>query len=303
MKLELNPINKLAIGSLLVAALVLQIPLRRSLDRTQQAQPAEWLYVSSGTLLRHMSFGYEGLLADVYWTRVVQYYGREHLSKHPRFQLLGPLLRTTTTLDPHLLVAYRFGAIFLAEKPPDGAGKPAEALELLRRGIVANSGYWRFWEDMGFVYYWDLHDYAAAGRMFATGSERPGAEIWMKTLAAAVAAKGGEIHTSQVLWSQIYRTAENGSICKNAVEHLAALKALEDLRALDRLLFVYKSREGYSAKSFRDLMSAGILHGMPIDPSSSPYVIGTDGTARLGPGSRVDLKLLQQHRPVDSGAN
>src|SRR5579885_3279423 len=141
-----------------------------------------------------------------------QYYGRERLSGHPRFDLLGPLLRITTTLDPHLIIAYRFGAVFLAEQPPGGAGQPAEALQLLRRGIVANPQYWRLWQDLGFIYYWDLHDYRAAARVFRAGSERPGAEIWMKTLAAAVAAKGGDLRTSQVLWAQIYRATEDETV-------------------------------------------------------------------------------------------
>lgn len=279
--------------ALLVVAFVLQVPIRSSLDRAKPPKSPEWLYVSSETLLRHLSLGYEGLLADIYWTRVIQYYGREHLSKHSQFQLLGPLLRITTTLDPHLLVAYRFGAIFLAERPPAGAGQPQEALQLLRRGIVDNPGYWRFWEDLGFIYYWNLHDYAAAARTFNIGSQRPGAAIWMKTLAAAVATKGGGIRTSQILWSQIYRTAENDSMRENAREHLAALKAFEDLRGLDGVLFVYKSKEGRSARSLADLVAAGLLPSVPLDPSGSPYVVGPDGNARLGPASGIDLRWLQ----------
>ena len=38
------------------------------------------------------------------------------------YQLLYPLLDITTTLDPHFNIAYRFGAIFLSEPYPGGAG-------------------------------------------------------------------------------------------------------------------------------------------------------------------------------------
>ncbi|MGH9470386.1 MAG: hypothetical protein ACRD1N_08610 [Terriglobia bacterium] len=281
--------------ALLVAALVLQAAARRALD-PREAAPGEsspLLFISSGATLRHMSLGYEGLLADVYWTRAVQYYGRQRLAGQSHFELLGPLLRITTTLDPHLIAAYRFGAIFLAERPPAGAGHPQEALQLLRKGAVANPEYWRLWEDMGFIYYWDLHDYASAARTFRIGSERPGAALWMKTLAAAVAAKGGELRTSQALWFQIYRTAENDSIRKSAIDHLAALKAVEDLQALDHALFVYKSKEGRTAASLNTLVAAGFLRGIPLDPSGRPYVIGPGGKAALASGSRVDLRLVQ----------
>jgi tetratricopeptide (TPR) repeat protein len=253
----------------------------------------EALYFPSGTLLRRMSLGHEGLLANIYWTRVVQYFGRKRLEQETRYELLGPLLRITTELDPHLIIAYRFGAIFLASKGPAGAGKPQEALQLLRRGIVANPDYWRLWQDLGFVYYWDLKDYESAARVFRAGSERPGALAWMKVLAATVAAEGGDIQTSRLLWSEIHRYADNDQIRKSAEEHLIALKAQEDMASLERLLGQYRAREGKAPASFQALVAAGYLRALPRDPTGAPYIIGADGRVRLSPASKVDLRLLQ----------
>jgi hypothetical protein len=288
------PIQPL-LGSILALALVLQCALRRTIDRTQlgRGHEPELLYLSSGQLIKHLSLGFDGLLADVYWTRTIQYYGRERLSPHPNYSLLGPLLRITTLLDPHLLVAYRFGAIFLAMRPPDGAGEPQQAMDLLRRGIVANPEYWRLWEDLGFIEYWDLHHYVAAARIFKAGSTRPGAQIWMKTLAASVAARGGEFRTSQLLWTQVYQTAENAAVRKSAMEHLAALKAHEDLQSINQLLDAYRKREERPAQSLQELVTAGMLRAIPVDPSGLPYVLSPDGAARLSPGSPINLRLLQ----------
>jgi hypothetical protein len=285
----------LTLGGILVLALVLQVALRQRIDPAQQAStPApELLYVSSGTLLPRLSLGFDGLLADIYWTRAIQYYGRERLTRHPDYRLLAPLLRITTALDPQLLIAYRFGAVFLAARPPDGAGQPGQAMQFLRQGIVANPDYWRLWEDLGFIQYWNLHDYADAARTFQAGSERPGAAVWMKTLAATVAAKGGEIRTSQLLWSQVYQTAGNDQIRESARNHLAALKAYEDIQSLDRLLGVYKKNAGHPARSLQDLVTAGLLHGIPIDPSGAPYGVSPDGAARLSPSSSINLQLAR----------
>ena len=74
----------------------------------------EVLYISSPKALKKMSLGYDGLLADIYWTRAVQYFGSKHHDGSHNFDLLAPLLEITTTLDPHLLVAYEYGANFLA---------------------------------------------------------------------------------------------------------------------------------------------------------------------------------------------
>ncbi|MGH9454366.1 MAG: hypothetical protein ACRD2O_10410 [Terriglobia bacterium] len=272
-----------------------QIPMRwvsDSLAGSNAETPPE-LYVRSGKVLKALSLGYDGLLADIYWTRVVQYFGTESLAQSKRFDLLGPLLFLTTDLDPHLIVAYRFGAIFLAEKPPAGANQPQLSLQLLRRGIVQNPDYWRFWQDLGFIYYWDLKDYATAARVFKTGSERPGAQYWMKALAASVAVKGGELRTSQILWSQIYQHAENDSIRHSALDHLATFKAREEMDAIDGLITDYRAREGRAPASLRDLVAAGFLRGIPQDPSGAPYTLGPDGHAQLSSQSEVNMRLLK----------
>jgi hypothetical protein len=280
---------------LLLLCLLGLIPIQRSIDlRTGSDQGvADVLFLPSGKFLRQLSLGYEGLLADIYWTRVVQYFGGKRLAHSTEFKLLGPLLQITTDLDPHLLIAYRFGSIFLADKPPRGAGQPLEALALLHRGIVANPDYWRFWEDVGFVYYWDLKDYAAAARAFQTGSERPGAMQWMRAMAAKVAAQGGQLATSRFLWSEIARQADNQQIRKNAEDHLIALEAAEEISKLGELVALYNSRQGRPARSFQALVVAGYLRALPRDPSGAPYILDASGRVRLNPRSSVDLSLLQ----------
>jgi hypothetical protein len=277
---------------LLVTSGLALVPARKGIDGPH-SETGEVLYWGSGETLRHLSLGYEGLLADIYWTRAVQYYGRQRLTQPGRFDLLGPLLQITTTLDPQLIVAYRFGAVFLAEKPPSGAGQPLQALHLLRLGIAANPDYWRFWEDLGFVYYWDLQDYVSASRAFRIGSERPGAQLWMKTLAAAVAAKGGDRETARLLWSEIDRHADNEQIRRSAQHHLAALAAQEDLGRLNILLVRYREHFGQPPGAFGELVAAGLLSRVPVDPSGVPYVVDSHGQAALSPASGVDLKLVR----------
>src|SRR5579872_3475646 len=94
--------------------------------RGKQATLEEVLYVPSGKTLKQLSLGYSGVLADIYWTRAVQYYGQKLATRRPdlRYDLLYPLLDITTDLDPHLIVVYEFGSVFLSQRPPVGAGQP-----------------------------------------------------------------------------------------------------------------------------------------------------------------------------------
>ena len=63
--------------------LVLSFPasvlVLRGTDRLRpQATLEDVLYISSPKVLKRASLGYDGLLADIYWTRAVQYFGSRH---------------------------------------------------------------------------------------------------------------------------------------------------------------------------------------------------------------------------------
>ena len=82
---------------LLVVCLAGSVLLLRRLDQIRTgATLEEVLYISSPKALKRMSLGYDGLLADIYWTRAVQYFGNKHHDGAQRYDLLAPLLEITT---------------------------------------------------------------------------------------------------------------------------------------------------------------------------------------------------------------
>src|SRR6202000_1547540 len=206
-----------------------------------------------------MSLEYAPLMADLYWTRVVQYYGDKAARRDANFELLWPLLDVTTTLDPNLLVAYRFGSMFLSESEPSGAGGPDLAIQLVQRGIDANPEYWRFYQDLGFIDYFELHDSAKAGAASLEGSKKPGALPWMKVLAAKVSDQGDTPETSAFLWNDIYTTTTDPQMKENAGTHLQLLKSDEDCKAIDALSAEFEKRNSRKPTSIQELVSAGLL--------------------------------------------
>ena len=138
----------------LICAVLIK-PVQDSFEarRGDPGPDADLLYFSSPALLKKMALGYDGLLADFYWMRTIQYYGRrEEANKRPvRFKNLSTLLEITTTLDTDLLDAYRAGSCFLSEPDPIGAGQPEEAIKLLDRGIPAHPLEWQLSYNKGFV--------------------------------------------------------------------------------------------------------------------------------------------------------
>jgi hypothetical protein len=272
--------------------------LQKGIDaRTRtEAQAKEELLLTSPSAIKKMSLGYESLLADIYWTRAVQYYGTR-LGAHRRtYNLLWPLLDITTTLDPKIIPVYHFGAIFLAE-PAVGANRPDLALKLVKRGVAANPTVWGLYSDLGFLYYWHFRDYKDAAEAYLAGSETPQGPAWMKIMAARMNQKLGSIDTSLMIWSQIYNSHTDPNIRKLALKTLRGLKAQKDEQTIDGLADQYRQRFGHYPGSMDALAKAGYVRGIPVDPDGYPYVLGPDGKSSLDPHSTITIPKVPTTPP------
>jgi tetratricopeptide (TPR) repeat protein len=271
-----------AASILLLLSLASSVLLLRRLDQVRtHATLEEVLYFNSPKLVKRLSLGYDGLLADIYWTRAVQYFGNRHFVAANDYKLLSPLLEITTALDPKLIVAYQFGANFLGPRPPEGAGQPDKAVALVEYGIRNNPDNWKLYYELGFIYYYmEPKDYAKAAEAFERGTKVPNAHPFLRVLAAQMAQHAGEIQTARMLWQAAYATTQEDLIRKNAVAHLRALKVDEDITELEKMVARYREQTGVLPSSFNVLIGAGMLLGVPVDPDGKPYKL-VDGRIEL----------------------
>jgi hypothetical protein len=284
------------LSALLVACMVGSLFLLRQVDRLRSGSTLEEvLYVSSPKLLKKLSLGYDGLLADIYWTRAVQYFGGKHATGAARYDLLAPLLEITTALDPHLIVAYQYGANFLSPPPPNGAGMPKRAIELMEFGIRNNPEEWRLYYEDGFIHYTDLKDYAGAADAFARGAGLPNAHPFLKILAARMAENAGSWETARMMWVTSYQTTTDPSIRANAMAHLRALQVDEDVTVLEALVERFREKAGRLPASFGEIEAVGMLRGTPADPLGRPYKLAANGRVEV----RVpdDLPFIEKGMP------
>jgi hypothetical protein len=257
------------------------------------------LYLRSGPAIRRLSIGYQALAADLYWIRVIQYYGgtklrlasassaaASHDDRDEPYPLLYPLLDVTTTLDPRFNIAYRFGAIFLAEPFPGGAGRPDLALALLEKGLRERPDKWEYMQDAGFVHYWWRHDYQAAAEWFRRASEIPGAPWWLRSLAATTLSEGGDRQSSRLMWQSIRQSAEIDWLKTDADRRLAQLDALDQIDSLQRVVNDVAGR-GLAVADWLSLVRSRALPGIPVDPTGTAYELGEAQQVRLSPKSSL----------------
>ena len=216
------------------------------------------------------------------------------LERTPRGLIcLAPCCASRPNSTPSCSIAYRYGAIFLAEKAPAGAGQPEAALQLLRRGHRRQPGLLATVAGPGIHLLLGSEGLRQRGARLPGRQREAGRQALGKSLAASVAAQGGAAQTSRLLWSEIYRQADNDQIRVSAENHLRALQAQEEIESLNALLTEYRQGVGRPAHSFRELVAAGLLRARPRDPTGAPYQVGSGGLTTLAPGSKIDLRLVQ----------
>jgi hypothetical protein len=269
-------------ASCLALSMTGSILLLRNIDRIRpQASIDDVLYLSSPKMIKRASLGFDGLMACIYWTRTVQYFGHRHFNREHSYHELGALLEITTTLDPQLFPAYQLGASFLAPPPPNGAGEPARAIHLMEFGIAHDPDNWQLYYNLGFVYYTELKDYKQAAEIFARGSQVPGAHPFMKILAAQMAEHAGDLATARLLWSATFETSHETDIRQNALEHLRAISVDEDVTNLQAAVARFGEKNGRLPASMAELVAAEHLPEIPADPDSNAYELTPQGRVQI----------------------
>src|SRR5215207_2984020 len=241
----------------------------------------ESLYLD-GKTARRISLAFNGLAADWYWMRSLQYVGRKVINDNDvpidnlgllNLKLLAPLLDTATTLDPEFLDPYEYAAIVLP------AINVNDAIRITKKGIDANPNAWRLCQHLGYIY-WQQRDYQAASEMYARGAQIAGAPPWMEAMRAKMTADGGSRSTAREIYSRMYEQSADEKVKDMARRRLLQLDSLDQRDSLRKLLAAYQTRTGTCPNSwkeiealFRVLRVPVAASGAPLDPSGMPYVL------------------------------
>ena len=249
----------------------------------------EALYLWSGRHVKRLFPGFESVAADIYWIRTVQYFGgRRAFTQDRQFALLEPLIDITVTLDPRFDIAYRYGAVFLSEPQPAGAGRPARGVALLERGARANPTNWRLHKELGYFHFVFLHDADTAAGVLLRAAEIPGAADWLRTMAADLKGRGGDRETSRRMWRQMYEDAEAGALKTNALTHLRVLDALDGRDRVQAAVDRFRASRGRAPSSLDELVKAGLLRATPADPAGVAFAYDA-AAGRVGVSPRSPL--------------
>jgi tetratricopeptide (TPR) repeat protein len=243
-----------------------------------------------GSHLKGFALGMEGLLADVYYMRSLQYIGEKILKSkvetiniddlrdlNPR--LLYPFLDNATDLDPHFIAAYSFGAMVLP------AIDKEKAIELASKGIANNPDQWRLYQHLAYIY-WKLGRYDEAAETYNKGSQIAGAAPFLKLMAAAMKTDGGSRETARAIYRQMLEGSDDDQVRITAERRLQELESLDEREAIDRALTEFNEKTGRCANNLGEILPMLMTVKLPedrdfrinnanqlVDPTGAPYLL------------------------------
>ncbi len=251
-----------------------------------------------GANLKGYTLGFEGLIADWYWMKSLQYIGNKIIdSKEPvnidnlnalNPRLLYPYLDNATTLDPHFIEAYSYGAIVLP------AIDKEKAIKIAVKGIENNPNEWRLYHQLGYIY-WRLGDYEKAATIYDQGAEIENAPPFMKLMAAQMRKEGGSRETARAIYRQMSAEATDRQIKETAELRLMQLDSLDERDAIKKVLDDFQTKNNRCPDNWREVLSLLQTTKLPenkvfhldksnnlVDPTNAPYLlVNKDGKCEI----------------------
>jgi tetratricopeptide (TPR) repeat protein len=259
--------GRAAAGALLLASVVGAAGARSLLvAHGEDATPKDLLYLPNGKYLRAVSFGQAPVVADLVYLWAIQYYSDYQRADRYRYveHVFGSVI---TEINPLAVDPYWLGAMILNAE----VGDLEAGLRLLDRGFARNPREW----ILPTIAAWDCYrakQYVRAARYFDEASRVPGAPSTLARMRAGMFAKEGDYREAARQWQAVLDHAGSDEVARSIAERqVRDLTVRADLADLGSAVAAFRERFGRNPRALDELVAAGVVPGVPLDPDERPY--------------------------------
>jgi tetratricopeptide (TPR) repeat protein len=207
----------------------------------------------------------------------------ERPSQRPEFSRIYRALFTATRLDPYNMDAYYLAQAVLTFE----SGNIQRVNELLEYGFQHRTWDWYLPFFISFNYAYFVKDYEKAAVYLTKAAELNPKVQWFASLAARYYYEGGSTTLALAYLKEMIATTRNDAIKKRLVIRAAAF---EKILQIEQAIEAYKRHLQQDPKDLRDLVKAGILARIPVDPYGGSFYLDDQGrvrtTSKLAPIER-----------------
>ncbi len=224
-------------------------------------------------ILKRLSMGNEKAVADLLWIRGVQFFGGNYTTlvkegMEYKGEGIRKLFYIIQYLDPKFYQVYEFGAFVFNE----GLRDHEEAVRLLDLGSRQFENDYRLLFEAAFVCFYYMDDKEQALEFADRAAERPGAPEHIRRFKGQMLSQLGSYDAAADHFQRLMD--ESQSDLQREVAHSNLMRVLreKDLYQLDQAMKTYREKTGKDIRQLEDLVSAGVLSALPLDPEDGgPY--------------------------------
>jgi len=210
---------------------------------------------------------FKNLGADFLFIKSLVYQEAEAISKFSEqdWNYVYSVLEASRMLDPYFKDPYWLVQAFF----PWEAKSPEKAIFFLKKGLSYRTWDWTLPYYIGFDYFFFLNDYAQASK-YLFKAARISDNLFIATLAAQIAYKGGKTETAIAFLSDMYSKVVSET-AKEAIHK--RLQALQGVLILEKAIEKYKTMFGHVPNELKELVKKGIIKEIPQNPYHTPYYL------------------------------
>jgi tetratricopeptide (TPR) repeat protein len=259
--------------------------LKLTVLRDSRPPEARLGFFPPAPVIRALSADQYQFISHVISLQCLFYFGSlvERPSQQPEFYRIYRALFTSTRLDPYNMDAYYFAQAVLTWE----SGNIQRVNELLEYGFEHRTWDWYLPFFISFNYAYFVKDYEKAAVYLRKAAELNPKVNWFASLAARYYYEGGSTTLALAYLKEMIATTRNEAIKKRL---LIRAEAFEKILQIEQAVGAYKKHLRQDPKDLSDLVKAGVLAGIPVDPYGGSFYLDDQGrvrtTSKLAPIER-----------------
>jgi tetratricopeptide (TPR) repeat protein len=266
-------LRKILIGLMFLSILTALGMTQKSIrDRRIQLIAGDRIFLlPKKEVLKVMAMGYQHTLADLLWIRAVQFFGGNYTTLiRPGFEYRGEgirnLIYTIQYLDPDFWRLYQFGGFVFVE----GMKDYEEAIRILEMGADHYPDDHELLFDAAFNAFFYLEDYEKARDLALRAAQKPDAPDHVKRFAGQMEKKMGRYDVAEQYFMRLVEESNNEMQQRIALQNLYRVRRERDIQQLETLADEYEKKHGKPIEHLTDLVRAGLIGRLPLDPEPEP---------------------------------
>lgn len=242
--------------------------------RPSEHRAAELAYLPKGSYLRVASLGYQNLVADLLWIKVVQHLGNRNETA-AGYLWAYHAADVLTDVDPKFAYAYLATGTVLGVY----SSRIQESIRILQKGMQYNPDVWQLPYVAGYDYFYELCDAKNGAKYLTLASMIPGAPSYLPKLAARMSVDAGQPEPALEFLSRFIQQTADEQLRNALIERKKEVQVEIDIKLLQEAVGRYEIRFGKRPRTIDDLVRGGIVPHIPEEPLGGKYELrAADGT-------------------------